>query len=228
MEPEGCALRILIVEDHRETRRLLKSILADAGYEPDAVGDLKSARLKLASQDYAALVLDWMLPDGGGLELCREIRAARTPLPVLVLTARADIKDRVTGLDAGADDYLPKPFAVAELLARVRALLRRGPRLQEDAVRLGRVEVRLPARRILLDGREVPVTAREFSILEVLLRRRGHAVSRSDLLEMVWGEASPGGEASLEVLIARLRRKLSPEGGEGPIRTLRGFGYLVE
>jgi len=220
-------VRILVVEDHPETRKMVERVLREVGHVPDGVGDLAAARGRLAAGGYAAVVLDWMLPDGAGIDLCRELRARGSSLPILILTARGGVEDRVEGLDAGADDYLRKPFAVAELLARVRALLRRGPRIEAPVVSLGEVEVRLAERRVLVQGREAPLTAREFAILEVLLRHRGRPVSRADILQAVWGEESDSAESSLEVLIGRMRRKLSPQGSDGPIETHRGFGYSI-
>ena len=220
-------MRILVVEDHSETRRMVERMLKDAGYTPEGTVDLAGARKKLASGKYGAIVLDWMLPDGSGVDLCREMRAGGDATPVLILTARGEVEDRVRGLDAGADDYLRKPFAVAELLARMRALMRRGPRFDAPVVMLEDLEIRLTERRVLIRGEDVPVTAREFAILEMLLRRRGQAVSRTDILETVWGQDSESSESSLEVLIGRLRRKLSGGAGDGVIRTHRGFGYSI-
>jgi two-component system copper resistance phosphate regulon response regulator CusR len=206
---------------------MVERMLKDAGYTPEGTVDLAGARKKLASGKYGAIVLDWMLPDGSGIELCREMRSGGDATPVLILTARGEVEDRVRGLDAGADDYLRKPFAVAELLARMRALMRRGPRFDAPVVMLEDLEIRLTERRVLLRGEDVPVTAREFAILEMLLRRRGQAVSRSDILETVWGQDSESSESSLEVLIGRLRRKLSGGASEAIIRTHRGFGYSI-
>jgi DNA-binding response OmpR family regulator len=220
-------VRILVVEDHPETRKMVERLLKEAGYVPEGAADMAGARRRLAAGTFGVVVLDWMLPDGPGIDLCRQMRAGGDATPVLMLTARAEVEDRVRGLDAGADDYLRKPFAVVELLARVRALARRGPRLEAAVVTLGGLEIRLSERRARLNGSDVPLTAREFGILEVLLRRQGQAVSRADILEAVWGEDSQNLEASLEVLIGRLRRKLFPGGGDGLIRTHRGFGYSI-
>jgi len=220
-------MRILIIEDHAETRQLLIRVFRESGHLAEGAADLGAARRALDEGEHDALVLDWMLPDGSGVDFCRELRQRRNTIPVLILTARGEVEERVAGLDAGADDYLRKPFAVAELLARVRALSRRGPRFLESVVSLEGVEVRLAERRVRSAGRDVPLTAREYAILEVLLRNRGRAVARSTILLTVWGQEDERSSASLEVLVARLRRKLSPEGGEGPIRTHRGFGYAI-
>ena len=220
-------MRILVVEDHEATRALVESALRSEGHRVDGAGSLRAGREKLAEGGFAAVVLDWMLPDGAGPDLCREMRGAGDATPVLILTARGDVEDRVTGLDAGADDYLRKPFAVAELRARVRALLRRGPQPEDSAVRVGNVEIRMGERRVMVGPAEVPVTAKEFGILDVLARHRGRAVSRSAILLAVWGTEDEAAAASLEVLVARLRRKIAEAGGPDAIRTHRGFGYAL-
>ena len=225
MSAETATLRILVVEDHAETRRMLERALREAGHVVVEASDLDSARRRAVEGGFGLVLLDWMLPDGSGTELCREMRKARDTTPILLLTARGGVEDRVLGLDAGADDYLRKPFAVAELLARVRALSRRGPRLLEEVIALGPVEFRLAERKVLVRGREAPITAREMAVLEVLLRRRGHAVARADILQAVWG-AEDASAGSLEVLIGRIRRKLG-EVGESLLRTHRGYGYSI-
>ncbi len=219
-------MRILVVEDHRATRTMVESALHEAGHTVDAVEYVAQAEGLLREREYDVAVLDWMLPDGSGVDLCRQMRTERRSLPVLMLTARGEVADRVTGLEAGADDYLRKPFAVTELMARLRALTRRGPRLAESVVRHGDLEIQLDAQRVLVRGHEVPVTLREFQILELLLRRNGRVVSRSDILVSVWGEESPGAAASLEVLVSRLRRKLAFDETE-PLKTHRGLGYSL-
>ena len=220
--------RLLIVEDHAETLAMLVRLLTAEGHEVQSASRASTARRHMAEEDYDVVLLDWMLVDGSGIDLCRELRERGDQTPVLVLTARGEVEDRVTGLDAGADDYLKKPFAPKELLARTRALLRRGTKVRlPRVVRVGEAEVDLSARKVRVEGHPVPLTARELAILEILLRRKGRAVSRADIIESAWGADVLGAEASLEVLVSRLRKKLAPSGGPSPIETLRGFGYSI-
>ena len=205
---------------------MIEAVLREAGYAAVPAGTLAEAREFLRAGGFAAIVLDWMLPDGSGPDLCAELRALGDATPILMLTARAGVEDRVAGLDAGADDYLKKPFAAAELAARVRALLRRGPRLVESRLTLGPIEIDAASRLAVAGGRELPLTAREFDILEVLARHRGRIVTRSNLLIAVWGEGVNSGE-SLDVLLTRLRRKLAEAGAPDVVRTHRGVGYSV-
>lgn len=220
------AMRVLVVEDHGATRGMIEAVLREAGYAAVPAETLAEARGILQEGGLAAIVLDWMLPDGSGPDLCAELRACGDATPILMLTARAGVEDRVVGLDAGADDYLKKPFAAAELAARVRALLRRGPRLVEPKLTLGPIEIHAASRLAFAGGRELPLTAREFDILEVLARHRGRIVTRSNLLISVWGEDVNSGE-SLDVLLTRLRRKLAEAGAPDVVRTHRGVGYSV-
>jgi DNA-binding response OmpR family regulator len=219
-------MRVLVVEDHNETRAMIEAVLREAGYAPVPAGTLAEARGVIRAGGLAAVVLDWMLPDGSGPDLCAELRASGDATPILVLTARGGVEERVIGLDAGADDYLKKPFAAAELVARLRALLRRGPHIVESRMTLGPIEIRPASRLAVASGREIPLTAREFDILEVLVRHRGRIVTRANLLVSVWGEDEHSGE-SLDVLLTRLRRKLADAGAPDAIRTHRGVGYSV-
>jgi DNA-binding response OmpR family regulator len=220
-------MRILVVEDHDPARTLVERAMREAGHQVESAASLAEARACLARGSFAAIVLDWVLPDGSGTELVREMRQAGDATPVLVLTARGDVEDRVRGLDAGADDYLRKPFAVAELLARTRALLRRGARLESPVITIGQAEFRLEERTVRMNGQDVPVTLREFAILEILLRQRGRPVTRSTLLASVWGAENEGTAQSLEVLVSRLRRKLAGAVPGELIRTHRGVGYSL-
>ena len=220
-------MRILVVEDSAEVRTFVESTLRQAGFEVRGVGTAAAAEAALREGGVAGVVLDWMLPDRPGIDLCRAIRRDGNATPVLMLTARGEVEDRVAGLDAGADDYLKKPFAAAELRARVKALLRRGPRLAEELVRIGPIELHAGAMRLIASGRELLLTAREYDILEALARQRGRVVSRSALLLDVWGSDDDTAAGSLEVLIARLRRKLESAGAPDAIRTYRGVGYSL-
>jgi two-component system OmpR family response regulator len=220
-------MRILVVEDNAEVRTFVETTLRQEGHDPRAVATRAEAEEALREGSFAGAVLDWMLPDGSGVELCRAMRQAGDETPILMLTARGDVEDRVAGLDAGADDYLKKPFAAAELRARVRALLRRGPRLTDPIVRIGPVTIEFAAHRATSPKGEIVLTAREFAILEELARARGRVLPRSSLLLSVWGVDDAAASGSLEVLIARLRRKLATAGAPDAIRTMRGVGYSL-
>jgi two-component system, OmpR family, response regulator len=219
-------MRILIVDDHAATRKLLERNLGAASHGVKVAGSCAQAMSVVATGAFDVIVLDVMLPDGCGIELCSKLREARVTTPILLLTARGEVRDRVRGLDAGADDYLAKPFAIAELTARIHALGRRGPILRDRTVAVGPIQVDLEARRVRVHGGEVPLTAKELAIVELLATRRGGVVARHHLLESVWGDVDQAAEASLEVLVARIRRKL---GDAAPmLRTLRGVGYALQ
>jgi DNA-binding response OmpR family regulator len=216
-------MQILVVDDHREVRDLLVRALGRDGHRVQASGTLAEARALLATWTPDVIVLDLGLPDGDGEELCRELRRSERGVPILMLTAHGEVSRRVAGLEAGADDFLAKPFAVAELRARVRALGRRGPLTRPAVVRIGEVELDLAARRARKEGREVPITAREWAVLELLASRAGRVVSRTAILEAVWGDDGDAASASLDVIVGRIRRKL----GTFVVRTVRGEGYAL-
>jgi DNA-binding response OmpR family regulator len=218
-------MRLLVVDDDFEVRDLLARALERDGHDVTAVPTVSAARTCLQQQDIDVVVLDLALPDGTGVDLCEELRASRDSVPVLMLTAHSEVAERVRALDAGADDFLAKPFAVAELRARVRALgRRRGRPLSaaraelRDGVYLD-FEARTAKRRNTL----VRLTPREWIILETLFAEAGRVVTRAALLNEGWGNAAEAQTASLEVLIGRIRRKL----GEEVIRTVRGSGYSL-
>jgi DNA-binding response OmpR family regulator len=225
---EAEAGRILLVEDDPETRDVIAAALRADGFEVDVEGRAQDARRALRAYEVALVILDVWLPDANGIDLCREWRASGVRTPILMLTARTDVASRVAGLDAGADDYVGKPFALAELRARLRALLRRGPQTTgERLLRRPNLTVDFQRRQAWVAGAEVPLTRRELDLLERLARGRGHAVARDDLLGDVWGEATEEAAASLEVILARLRRKLERGAKGSLIRTLRGYGYAL-
>jgi two-component system OmpR family response regulator len=210
-------VRVLIVEDNDEVSDLVARSLARDGHRVTAARTIAEADAQLV--DAELVILDLGLPDGSGLAWCRRIRTEGIQEPVLVLTAQGDVATRVAGLDAGADDFLAKPFAVAELRARVRALGRRGRLERRSELRRGLVHLDFSARRAKVDDQETPLTAREWSIVELLASRPGRIIERDEILDAVGGES-----ASLEVLIGRIRKKLGPDF----IRTVRGCGYSIE
>jgi DNA-binding response OmpR family regulator len=219
--------RILVVEDERKVRRGLEVGLQAAGYAVTAAatGD-DGLRLALADA-FDCLVLDWMLPGQDGMEILRAVRAAGRTAPVLLLTARDAVRDRVVGLEGGADDYLVKPFALAELLARVKALLRRGQPDRETVLRAAGLEIDLLRRRVTWDGADIALTHREFEVLEYLARHKGSTVSREMLGRDVWKDPNYALTNVVEVYINLLRKKLDPAGGPSLIATVRGAGYRL-
>lgn len=216
-------MRVLVVDDHEEVRDLVRRALEGDGHSVRSVPTLRAARDALDAQPADVIVLDVGLPDGSGLDLCGELRRAGDGAPILLLTARVSVGDRVAGFDRGADDFLGKPFAVPELRARVRALGRRGPLPRTLHHRAGVVELDFSARLARVGGAAVPLTAREWAVLELLALRAGRVVSRSEILEVVWGEDSQQGSGSLDVILTRIRRKL----GDRAVRTIRGEGYAL-
>lgn len=221
--------RVVVVEDDAETRDFVARALREDGLDVQAAGRAESARKLFREGDVDLVVLDVGLPGASGFELCAEIRREGSDAPVLMLTARTDVASRVEGLETGADDYLGKPFALAELRARVRALLRRArtgtpePLLEQAGVR-----VDLRRRRAFLGAEELPLTRREFDLLARLVRAGGVVVPREVLLEDVWGHDTPEAAASLEVIVSRLRRKLQAGGGPSLLRNVRGVGYALD
>jgi DNA-binding response OmpR family regulator len=218
-------MRILVVDDHDETRDLITRHFARAAHSVQTASSCAEAARALEGVAFDIVLLDVMLPDGSGIEFCARLREQGCAVPVLLLTARSDVRDRVQGLDAGADDYLVKPFALAELIARVRALARRGPMLRDRTLFFGSVQVDLERRCVSVGGRNLPLTAKEIAIVELLATRRG-VVTREALMESVWGDVSEASRASLDVFIGRIRRKLDGHGAV--LRTIRGLGYALE
>lgn len=221
-------MRVLVIEDSGPTRALLVRSLTEGGIEVETVSRYATGLRQASEGRFDVILLDLGLPDGDGLDLCRAIRAEGNRTPILCLTARGDVGDRVRGLDAGADDYLRKPFALAELQARIRALARRGAGTRPDRLKSGPVRIDFSARRLERAGESVALTGREWAVLESLAARLGHVVPRSEVLEMAWGEATPAASESLDVILSRLRRKLGPATQGFSIRTVRGEGYVLE
>ena len=223
--------RILIVEDEEALGLLLRYNLEAEGYEIEIVERGDEADLLLKERTPDLVILDWMLPGLSGIELCRRLRArAETrQLPIMVLTARGEESERVRGLTTGADDYVVKPFSVPELIARVRALLRRAlPERMAEVLRFGELEVDLEKKRVSRNGRAVELGPTEYRLLEFLMRRPGRVFSRGQLLDGVWGTEIYIDERTVDVHVGRLRKALNRDHDTDPIRTVRGMGYALD
>ncbi len=216
-------MRILVVEDNERVRDVVTASLRGAGHAISTAASCSDALGLFAQKQFDLAIVDIGLPDGSGIALCRAAREGGHEHPILLLTARTDVQDRVAGLDAGADDYLGKPFSTEELSARVRALGRRGPRWTESVKVFGALVIDRDRRTVTFQDNAVPLTPREFEIVALLAWRDGRPVARDEILEVVWGDTSEKASASLEVLVARIRRKLAV--GTEVIRTLRQTGY---
>lgn len=223
-------MRILLIEDDTRLSRIVEQVLRQERFDVDTAFDGETGRDLALTGGYDALIIDRMLPKLDGIAILRALRREGIATSALMLTARHDLPDRVEGLDAGADDYLGKPFAFEELLARLRALLRRTDRpLVPETIELDGVSINLSEHRVVRDGREIALSPREFALLEMLARHRGQILSRDLLLERVWGyDADPAGNA-VDLHIHYLRRKLDPaeHDREPLIRTVRGAGYTI-
>jgi two-component system, OmpR family, response regulator len=220
-------VRILIVEDEPEIARAIASVLVDEGHAVDVVGDGSEALSWIEIYVYDILIVDVMLPGASGLAICRAVRRRSVDTPILILTALDGVDDRVAGLDAGADDYLVKPFAIPELLARVRALRRRGTGRPDPLIRVGELEIDPARRSVSVAGRSVRLTKKEFALLEVLARNAGIVLSQAQLIDAVWNADFAAESNVVEVHVGSLRRKLDQRRRASVIETVRGFGYRL-
>ena len=220
-------MRVRVVEDDVSLGDVLQRGLVEDGHAVDLERTLSGARRAVAISPYHLVVLDLGLPDGDGLSLCRELHATSDPPRVLILTARDNTGDKVHGLDAGADDYLTKPFDFAELAARVRALLRRPENARSPLLAVGDIELDPAAHAVRRAGVTVPLTAREFALLHFLMDRAGQVISRTELLDAVWDAHYDGLSNVVDVHVANVRRKLELPGNPAPIETVRGVGYRI-
>jgi two-component system copper resistance phosphate regulon response regulator CusR len=221
-------VRILLVEDEPSAARFIAKGLREAKHAVDIASDGLAAARQCHENDYDAVILDVMLPGRDGLAVCRDLRAAGSDVPVLMLTARDAVEARVQGLDAGADDYLTKPFDFRELLARVRALTRRDRRpLAPERIEVWPLTIDVAGQRVWIDGRELDLTSREYALLEYLARRAGEVVGRADIAEHVWDENYDPFSNVVDVYVQRLRRKVDSGDGPSLIRTRRGQGYQL-
>jgi two-component system copper resistance phosphate regulon response regulator CusR len=220
-------VRILLVEDEPSAALILAKGLREQSYAVDIAADGETALEQAQINEYDLIILDVMLPGRDGFEVCRELRRSGRAVPILMLTARDAVEDRIEGLDTGADDYLIKPFNFHELLARARALLRRGPALRPEIILVADLRIEAKAREVERAGKPVELTAKEYALIEYLARRAGEVVTRRDIAEHVWDENFDPFSNLIEVYIQRLRRKIDDHHAVKLIRTRRGEGYML-
>jgi two-component system response regulator PhoP len=218
-------MRILVVEDEPALQAQIRSQLEAQGYTVDSTGEGKEGLYLATEYPYDAAIVDIGLPGLSGLDIIARLRSRGSHLPILVLTARGRWQDKVQGLETGADDYLTKPFATEELLARLKALLRRAAGATQDVLRCGPIALQLGAQKVSVDGREVELTSYEYRLLEHLVRERRRVLSKDELAAHLYPHDEERDSNVIEVLIGRLRRKLDPDGRLQPLETLRGRGY---
>jgi two-component system OmpR family response regulator len=223
----GAPMRALVIEDGSKMAALLRRGLQEEGFAVDVAATGLDGSWLGTENDYDVILLDVMLPDVDGFEVCRRLRAADRWAPILMLTARDGVQDRVAGLDAGADDYLTKPFSFDELFARVRALLRRGPSERPPVLTVGDLVLDPATRRVSRGGREIELTPKEFGLLELFLRHPDEALSRTRILEHVWDFAYDGDSNVVDVYVRYLREKVDRPFGRRSIETVRGVGYRL-
>ncbi len=221
-------MRLLLVEDDERIAHFLAKGLRENAYAVDVSANGADALYQVEINDYDLIILDAMIPEKDGFEVCRELRAKGEKLPVLMLTARDAVEDRIKGLDAGADDYLTKPFEFGELLARLRALSRRRSEILPSKIKIGNLEIDTAAQKVRLGGREILMTAKEYALLEFFARNAGCVVRREEISEHVWDETFDPFSNLIEVYVNRLRQKISVDTDESLIQTRRGAGYILE
>jgi len=217
----------LLVEDELSAARMLAKGLREQAYAVDVATDGEEALYRASINDYDLVILDVLLPRKGGFAVCRQMRAAGSAVPVLMLTARDAVADRIAGLDTGADDYLTKPFDLHELLARVRALLRRGPVLRRETIQLADLTIDTQARRVRRAGRGIELTGKEYALLDYLARHPDQVVGRAEIAEHVWDENFDPFSNLIEVYMQRLRRKIDEGHSRKLLHTIRGGGYML-
>lgn len=216
-----------MVEDEPSAAKMLAKGLREQSYAVDVAGDGETALYQASINDYDLIVLDVMLPRRDGFEVCREIRATGSSVPVLMLTARDVVEDRIVGLDSGADDYLIKPFDFGELLARTRALLRRGEIVRSEVLKFADLEIDTRAKRVRRAGRDIQLTAKEYGLLEYFARNAGRVLGRAEISEHVWDENFDAFSNLIEVYVQRLRRKIDDGHALKLFQTRRGEGYVL-
>ncbi len=220
-------MRVLVVEDERRLAGIIRRGILEAGYSVDNAYDGEEAQYMAENTPYALIILDIMLPKKDGVAVCRDLRLKNVNTPILMLTAKGSIEDRVTGLDSGADDYLGKPFAFSELLARVRALIRREASSKTSNLQVGDLVMNTLSREVWNGQKRIELTTKEYSILEYFMRHPNHVITRTMIEENVWDYEYDGISNVIDVYIRRLRRKVDGKGTDSLIQTVRGAGYRL-
>ena len=218
-------MRVLVAEDEKKIAAFIRKALKEEGFTVDVTGNGDEAYLLATTQSYDAIVLDIMLPGRDGLSILRHLRERHNTVPVLILTARGELDERLEGLSVGADDYITKPFFVEELIARIHAVVRRASGDKLNVLQAGDLVVNLVTREVKVGAVSVELTAREFNLLTYLMRSPGRVFPRTQIIEHVWGFDFDPGTNLVDVYIQRLRKKIDPEGGRGLLETVRGVGY---
>jgi DNA-binding response OmpR family regulator len=224
---ETFGMRVLVVEDDRKTGAFIQKALKSEGFAVDLLRDGDEGLRALLATPFDAAVIDIMLPGRDGLSIVRQLRGRNNTTPILLLSARGEVNERVEGLDAGADDYLPKPFALAELTARLRALVRRGGETKSNVLRIGALQLDIVSRTATRGDRRIELSNREFQLLEYLMRSPGRICTRMMIIEKVWGYDFDPGSNVIEVYIRKLREKVDAEGEPKLLHTVRGAGYTM-
>ena len=225
----GGKIKILIVEDDQKISRFLELELQHEGYETDVAADGREGLSKVNNQKFDVVLLDLMLPNLSGIEVCRRMRKAEDHTPVIMLTAKDDVSDKVTGLDSGADDYVTKPFAIEELLARIRVAVSRTRRSEQNPnLEMGLLMIDGNAHKVMYDSQEIDLTGREYDLLLYLMENRGTALSRDKILNEVWGFSYMGETNVVDVYVSYLRTKIDQRFDVSVVKTVRGVGYIIE
>lgn len=225
----GGKIKILIVEDDQKISRFLELELQHEGYETDVAADGREGLSKVNTQKFDVVLLDLMLPNLSGIEVCRRMRKAEDHTPVIMLTAKDDVSDKVTGLDSGADDYVTKPFAIEELLARIRVAVSRTRRSEQNPnLEMGLLMIDGNAHKVMYDSQEIDLTGREYDLLLYLMENRGTALSRDKILNEVWGFSYMGETNVVDVYVSYLRTKIDQRFDVSVVKTVRGVGYIIE
>lgn len=221
-------MRLLLVEDDADVARFIRKGLIEQAYAVDVVADGESALYQAGVNEYDGIILDLMIPPPNGLEVCRRLRSEGSRLPILMLTARDSVDEKIAGLDVGADDYLAKPFEFGELLARLRALLRRGGASHGGVLRVGDLEIDTRSHRVMFESKPLQLTTKEYSLLEYLARNAGRIIGREEIAEHVWNQDFDPFSNLIEVYVNRLRRNIETISSRKLIQTIRGAGYMLE